>query len=235
MYLADHDTRRNRLWAALATLLYALVWGLLVVLVTFRVHAPEPPAEGILIDFGVESEPAPLPSSSAGTSTESAPAASDTPQPAAVSGTDTRLTQQIEEAPAVPPPPTPTVDPRALFPGRTSADNDTPGTAQGGSGGGSEAAGTGSGDVDLSGRSLVGSLPKPAYNAREEGRVVIEVHVDQQGRVVRAAYRSRGSTTTNATLVAAAERAARAARFDVKEDAAVTQIGTITYNFRIVE
>jgi len=79
----------------------------------------------------------------------------------------------------------------------------------------------------------VGSLPKPAYNAREEGRVVIEIHVDQQGRVTRTAFRSVGSTTTNSALVAAAEQAARQARFNVDENAPFPQIGTITYNFRM--
>ncbi|MDR0954098.1 MAG: hypothetical protein LBM20_01785, partial [Rikenellaceae bacterium] len=62
---------------------------------------------------------------------------------------------------------------------------------------------------------------------------IIEIYVDQQGRVTRTSFRSVGSTTTNATLVAAAERAARQARFTVDETAPFPQIGTITYNFRM--
>jgi len=250
MYCADPNIRRNRLWAAAATLLYVLVWGLLVLLVTFKIHTPEPVAEGLLIDFGnadtgfgaddlsAADEPADA-ATSQDPSTESDPVAP--------------LTQQIEEAPAVPTPtdPTPTAEPprqvnrQALFPGRASANASASEGTAGGPGNQGDPAGdpvgahegtgmgTGGDSYALSGRSLVGALPKPAYNARAQGRVVIEVHVDQQGRVTRAVFRSVGSTTTNATLVAAAERAARAARFDVKEDAPVTQTGTITYNFRM--
>ena len=137
------------------------------------------------------------------------------------------------------------VDQRALFPGRTAGSSSTSeGTAGGAGNQGNPAgdpagshSGTGTGtsgiSYSLDGRSVVGSLPKPSYTAREEGRVVIEIHVDQQGRVTRTAFRSVGSTTTNATLVAAAEAAAKQARFNVDETAPFPQVGAITYNFRM--
>lgn len=137
------------------------------------------------------------------------------------------------------------VDRRALFPGRTAGSTATSdGTGQGkgnqgdlsGSPEGSyDGTGTGNsgGSASLAGRSLAGSLPKPDYGVKEEGRVVIEINVDQNGNVISAAYRSVGSTTQNSTLVAAALRAARQARFNVDNNAAPSQRGTITYNFRM--
>ena len=64
-------------------------------------------------------------------------------------------------------------------------------------------------------------------------RFVIEIVVDQQGRVTSAAYRAKGSTTQNSVLVNAALKAARGARFNVDESAPLSQTGTITYNFRM--
>ena len=90
-----------------------------------------------------------------------------------------------------------------------------------------------SGGASLAGRSLQAALPRPDYGAREEGRVVIEIMVDRQGRVTDATYRSSGSTTQNSTLINAALRAARQARFNEDENAAISQRGTITYNFRM--
>jgi TonB family protein len=232
MQYADRDTKQRRLFAALATLLYALLWVLLVGVVTFRTSVPDERIEQIVIDFGQPSET----TGSSGAESPAADAPADAAQPADLRNTENPLTQQTDDAPAVPPPPTPVVDPRALFPGRGAADDasggSSPSTADAGRGSG---AGTGAGndDVNLGGRSLVGTLPKPDYPVREEGRVIIEIRVDQQGRVVGASFRSRGSTTTNTALVAAAEQAALKARFDVNEDAPVTQTGTITYNFRL--
>ena len=62
---------------------------------------------------------------------------------------------------------------------------------------------------------------------------MVEILVDRNGRVTSAAYRSSGSTTNTSTLVAAALRAARNARFNVDDNAPLSQRGTITYNFRM--
>ena len=137
------------------------------------------------------------------------------------------------------------VNRRALFPGRTANSTSTSegtGTGSGNQGnlagspeGSHEGTGTGTGgnSASLAGRSLVGALPTPDYSARDQGKVVIEIYVDQQGRVTKADYRSQGSTTGNSSLVASAKRAAMQARFNVDEDAPLSQKGTITYNFRM--
>ncbi|MCC8088950.1 MAG: TonB family protein [Rikenellaceae bacterium] len=136
------------------------------------------------------------------------------------------------------------VNQRALFPGRSDSGNQSQGDSTGegnqgnlvGSTDGSQS-GTGTGNDgdrwNLSGRSLIGTLPPPDYTANEEGRVIIEIRVNQKGEVVSTSVVALGSTTTNRTLIEAAERAARKARFNVDEDAAPSQVGTITYNFRI--
>ena len=84
----------------------------------------------------------------------------------------------------------------------------------------------------LSGRGLVGRLPLPSYNVQEAGVVVVTITVDKDGNVTRATPGARGSTTLNKTLLDAAEKAARQAKFSRKPDA-IEQTGTITYIFKL--
>lgn len=266
MQYADRDTKKNRLYAALATLFYVVFWVVLILFVTFKINVREDMGEGILINFG---------------STETGFGADDLPnsdeladaarsqQSAAEQNPAEQMTQQIEEAPAVVPTPNTTqptttqptparttpaeeqpveqpreVDQRALFPGRSDSNATSEGTSGGPGNQGDLAgdptgshAGTGTGNsghsFNLSGRSLVGALPRPDYPVREEGRIIIEVRVNQQGNVESASFRSVGSTTTNSSLVNAALAAARKARFNDVGESASLQVGTITYNFRM--
>ena len=95
--------------------------------------------------------------------------------------------------------------------------------------------GTGQSDsgiaYDLSGRSVVGKLPKPSYPGNESGKDVVDVTVDASGRVTYASYRAQGSTTNSKRLVDAAVEAARKARFSSSES--LMQTGTITYVFTL--
>jgi TonB family protein len=97
--------------------------------------------------------------------------------------------------------------------------------------------GTGQGSkgdgFQLKGRSLQGSLPKPAYDIQEEGIVVVEITVDRTGRVVSAKYTLRGSTTQDSRLKAAAQKAALKARFNADPNASAYVKGTITYHFEL--
>jgi TonB family protein len=96
--------------------------------------------------------------------------------------------------------------------------------------------GTGTGDDGIS-YSLAGrtpqSLPLPEYNYQVEGRVVVEVTVDRNGKVTQATPGVKGSTTLNEYLLNAARKAALAAKFDRKPDAPAFQKGTITYLFML--
>ncbi|MDR2564438.1 MAG: TonB family protein [Prevotellaceae bacterium] len=87
--------------------------------------------------------------------------------------------------------------------------------------------------VDLAGRSQVGELPKPAYTTNKQGRVVVEITVDRDGRVVKAAAQTKGSTTQDGELRRKAEEAARRAKFNVKKDAPLFQTGRIIYDFKL--
>lgn len=93
--------------------------------------------------------------------------------------------------------------------------------------------GTKGSGFSLSGRSLVGSLPKPAYNIDEEGIVVVDIVVDPSGKVVNAQWRQSGSTTTNQELRNAAIAAALKAKFNADAKATTNQRGTITYHFNM--
>jgi colicin import membrane protein len=94
--------------------------------------------------------------------------------------------------------------------------------------------GSGLGDkgisYDLKGRGFQ-SLPPPRYDYQGEGRVVVEVSVDRDGKVIQATPGVKGSTTLDDYLLKVAKEAALKARFESKPDAPVIQKGTITYNF----
>ncbi len=85
----------------------------------------------------------------------------------------------------------------------------------------------------LAGRSLVGSLPKPAYSIQEEGIVVVKIKVDRNGYVVGAEYSLKGSTTQNSQLINAAIKAAKQAKFNKDPKAPAFVYGTITYHFEL--
>lgn len=104
------------------------------------------------------------------------------------------------------------------------------GTGSGSGSGNGSGVGSGSG-FSLSGRYLIGQLPRPAYNADVEGRVVIRITVDRDGKVTTATYEQEGSTTNHGDLVAEARKAAMNARFTASD--ADLQTGTITYIFRL--
>lgn len=85
-------------------------------------------------------------------------------------------------------------------------------------------------DFSLVGRSMV-KVKKPNNPTQEEGKVVVEIVVDKNGKVVRATPGARGSNTTNATLYKIAKEAALEARFNAKADAMTEQKGTMTFVF----
>lgn len=84
----------------------------------------------------------------------------------------------------------------------------------------------------LNGRNSL-SIPKPQYNLQESGKVVVEITVDKNGRVVSARPGMPGSTTSNAQLFDAAKKAALKAKFNSDTNAAAYQQGTITYHFQL--
>lgn len=108
----------------------------------------------------------------------------------------------------------------------------TEGSKQGNSSTGAKTGSGGYGTFDLGGRSLgTGSLPKPAYNVQEEGRVVVNITVNPAGQVISTGINPQTNTVSSA-LRKAAEDAAKKARFNTIEGVN-NQTGTITYYFNL--
>ena len=101
-----------------------------------------------------------------------------------------------------------------------------------GSGKGSGGEGGGSGiSFSLAGRGSK-SLPGPTATSPENGNIVVEIRVDQEGNVVFAKAVWKGTTLTDTNLWRRCEQAAKKSKFTAKPDAPELQKGKITYIFR---
>lgn len=85
----------------------------------------------------------------------------------------------------------------------------------------------------LKGRTVNGNLPIPEYSVQNSGTVVVEILVDQYGKVTKATPGGKGTTVQDAVLWEAAKKAAMKARFNVSSSAPPVQKGTITYIFKL--
>lgn len=85
----------------------------------------------------------------------------------------------------------------------------------------------------LYGRSVMGSLPIPSYTVQKEGKVVVQIRVNREGKVTSAIPGAQGSTVNDKTLWEAAKKAALNAHFNVSNSAPESQEGTITYIFKL--
>lgn len=97
-----------------------------------------------------------------------------------------------------------------------------------GSGGGS---GGGSG-YSLGNRKAL-SKPAPKYTCNEEGKVVVEVTVDQNGKTISATPGIKGTTNTASCLLEQAKIAAMNTKWSPDSNAAAKQVGKIIYNFSL--
>lgn len=84
---------------------------------------------------------------------------------------------------------------------------------------------------NLKGRKLV---DRPIINDNDqfEGRIVVEITVNRQGKIVNATV-TRGSTATAGAMVDRALKSARDVSFSADPDAPEEQFGTITFNFKL--
>ncbi|MCU0329150.1 MAG: hypothetical protein MUE53_09180 [Chitinophagales bacterium] len=143
-----------------------------------------------------------------------------------------------------------TINENAIFKksNKTSASNsqgNTSGTGNMGDPSGSQSnlyfgKSTGQGSAGA-GRGMVGSglnsrkviqLPTVLDNSNLEGRIVISVKVNAQGKVVSAKYQAKGSTLFDSDLIAQCEQKAKTAVFSAAEDTP-EDYGTIYYNFKV--
>ena len=121
--------------------------------------------------------------------------------------------------------------------GGTGSGNGTgtgPGSGSGSGGGSGAGHGTGVGNYNLSGRKLV-SKRSPEYICNEEGKVVVQITVDKNGKVIAAQPGARGTTNPAKCLADQARSAAMSTKFDSSDSAPEKQVGTIIYNFKLTE
>ena len=158
--------------------------------------------------------------------------------------TPVKTEEVLEEPEPDPEPEPPKVNQRALYKGKSTTDGEganegitgQPGdqgkpdgslNATNYNGQGGEGNGIG---YDLGGRGAK-HLPKPAYDSEEVGKVVVEIRVDRNGKVVSALAGARGTTISDLRLRRLAEEAALRSVFVADPNAHERQKGTITYNF----
>lgn len=138
---------------------------------------------------------------------------------------------------------TPTVNQNALFTkptgngtGTGTGDGDGPGTGDGdGPGTGTTSGngtGPGHGNYNLAGRSAL-EKPAPKNVTLKEGKIVINIWVDRDGKVTRTKVNLDLSTINDSKLAAECEKAAKNTKWSENEDADEEQKGSITYNFKL--
>ena len=247
--------QKNRLIGGGVALLFHLLLLLFSISSGFVAIQPPPQDQGILIEFLPEPTfvmPRAIPGQE--------PRAL-VPDPSQ----DVRLVQQAQHVEVVPsdartqastlgefgevelfePPPPTEINQRALFRSRDTGDTlaeQSNRTATNNMQAGHPDGNTRQGNPDgtpvarLFGRISDGALPEPVYNASNvAGEVVVNIWVDQHGKVTRASVNQTGTTVQNSTLWDAAVQAALKAKFNMSTSAdnTVVQQGTITYEFRL--
>ena len=88
------------------------------------------------------------------------------------------------------------------------------------------------GNYNLAGRKAL-SKPIRKPDCQEEGRVVVSIEVNQNGKVIKAIPGVKGSTNTAACLLKAAKEAAMQTKWNADGKAPSKQRGTIVYNFSL--
>jgi outer membrane biosynthesis protein TonB len=98
-------------------------------------------------------------------------------------------------------------------------------------------AGTGGGSGNGTGYSLGNrkaiSKPAPKYTCNEQGKVVVEVSVDQNGKTISVIAGVKGSTNTAKCLLDQATIAAMNTKWEASSAAPEKQVGKIIYNFNL--
>ncbi|MDR0536706.1 MAG: TonB family protein [Tannerellaceae bacterium] len=101
-----------------------------------------------------------------------------------------------------------------------------------GNGRGSGSTGDGSSSWQLAGRDLMGEMSHPSFNVPEDGRIVIDITVDPQGKVILAEIGKGTKGIISESLRQSALNTARNYRFS-SISGANNQRGTITYNYSL--
>ena len=239
-------TRENRNKTIAVGVTVAVHAAIIVILFILALTTPLPlPGEaGVEVNLGMYNEGMGLQQQPKPTKVVEAPK----PKPEPVK--EETITQDTEEAPALEEPKPkeePKVNERALFKPvnkpveepSSEGNTETPGD-QGNPNGGQDIAnyeglgGAGGGpSYDLGGRNAK-SLQRPSSDFNEEGKIVVDIWVDRDGRVQNAQI-GKGTDIANAKMRETARQAALSSVFAPDMNAAELQRGTITYKFIIRE
>jgi hypothetical protein len=83
----------------------------------------------------------------------------------------------------------------------------------------------------LKGRKL-DNIPKIVDNSNKEGKIIIKVQVDVQGKVINSTFQAQGSTLTDSDLINKCIQTAKKAKFTANEERE-TDYGTLVFNFSV--
>lgn len=254
------NQKKDRAIAVAGTILVHAMVLLVLFLMAFRTPLPLPGEEGVEVDLGLynqgmgqvqpdkptvpqQSSPA-MPQEDETTKSKDDIVTQDTEEAPSIK--TEKKKEPKEESTTKPSEPAettqPTVNPKALFKGSDkSQDGGSEGiTGQPGDQGnpnglagvkkydGQGGQGNGPG-YDLGGRGAT-TLQRPPKEFPEEGHIVVEIWVDQQGNVVRTNI-GKGTDITNSEMRRTALEAAGRSKFAPDPNAPEEQKGTITYTF----
>lgn len=241
--------------ALMGTIMFHLLLLLCFIFMGLKYQNPPPAEEGIAINFGFDDfgSGEVEPSVAEPTETKVEP----------VESTDDISTQDVEDVSIVKEVPKETttkpketiektedkeeekiVNSKALYTGKKDNNSTSQGVSNGKGNQGSEDGNpdansyTGGGNgydgiaFNLGGRTI-SEVKKPIYDSQAQGKVVVTIRVNQNGKVISANPGAKGSTTTNAYLYSRAKEAALKTTFKPKTDAPNVQIGTIIYHFKL--
>ncbi|MGB5699277.1 energy transducer TonB [Muriicola sp.] len=99
---------------------------------------------------------------------------------------------------------------------------------------GSPGSGSGTGGYGLNGRSLV-NQGKVQQECNEEGRVVVRIVVDRNGKVIEATPGVKGTTNNNPCLLEPARKTAFLHSWNLDSKAPNQQVGFVVVNFKLGE
>lgn len=97
---------------------------------------------------------------------------------------------------------------------------------------GSPGSGSGTGGYGLNGRSLV-SKGKVQQECNEDGRVVVRIVVDKNGKVIKATPGVKGTTNNAPCLLEPARKTAFLHKWNLDSNAPSQQIGFVVVNFKL--
>jgi len=248
---------KSKTYGLIATIIFHAGIIILLLLLAFKPSPPPyPDPDGILINFGDETQ---------GAGQNEPKMTKSTPEPQQETQQE-NLTQDYEDAPSVEEkttevkkekpkeevkkveketkdePEEPKINQNALFPSDYSSNSTSQGNSEGsGNEGTKDGSPLGTGDVDLGkgikgityslkGRKAV-KLTPPKYPPKNvEGVVKLKIVVDNKGDVISATL-AQGSTTADPDLIKAAITAAYKTKFT--KDMLIKQQGYITYEFKL--